>query len=117
MHSIESVCQSSLTFCYRTTMSSITLSRHPSLHCRPAMSVVYHKLGDERGTLEDMDQTRESQLGCPLEEGRTLHPDLQSKYSGSSNERQQERKAGAVGLDQPSYLNDSTMREPLYGNI
>lgn len=111
------VLKCSLTNCYHTTMSSITLTRHPSLHCRSAMSVVYRKLGDERGTLEDMNQTRESQLGRPLEEGRTLHPDLQSKYSGSSNERQQEREAGAVGLKQPTYLNDSTIREPLYGNI
>lgn len=83
------------------------------------MSVVYNKLGDERSTLVDVGKTRENQLGRPLEEGRTLHPDLQTKYSQSKNDQQPKRKAGAVGLEQPTYLNDSTKTElePLYGNI
>ena len=83
------------------------------------MSVVYNKLGDERSTLVDVSKTKENQLGRPLEEGHTLHPDLQTKYSKSKNAQQPKRKAGAVGLEQPTYLNDSaeTEFEPLYGNI
>lgn len=82
------------------------------------MSVVYHKLGDERGVLEGMGRAMESQLGSNLEEGHTLHSDLQSKYNTSSNEKQQQQwEGGAAGLNQPTYLNDPANTEPLYGNI
>ena len=87
------------------------------MHCRPVMSVVYNKLGNERGTLEDVGKTRENQLGRPLEEGRLMYPDLQSKHSKSENDHQPHQKPGDAGLEQPTYLNDLTTTEPLYGNI
>ena len=83
------------------------------------MSVVYNKMGDERGTLYDGGKTREDQLGRPLAEGRSMYPDLQGKYSKSGNNHQPHREPGNAGLQQPTYLNDSstTEPEPLYGNI
>ena len=70
------------------------------------MSMVYRKLGDERGVLEGMGQTGERQLGSNLEEGYGLHPDLQRRYNTSSSEQQQQGESGATGVKQPTYLND-----------